>query len=498
MSPFHEKNFAKMSRTELLDFCRTLYATHGISAFSYPSLKAIPTLYTHLYTKGLAQKVLLKEFGIEAEYKQYKTSQPYVYGDTTRVRWTWTVLVEKAKSIKAAEGRLPPALWFQTNGHAAFIQALYNLGHKWDQLREAVDDFSDSNFVQSRNGLRWLSHAEASLSNYLYARGVEHKKGERYDIGFAAVAPSKYAIYDLHFKGVSGEWFDVEIWGDKPNGHGEERYALVRQAKEQFNAGNPCFLGIHHSHCYDDRKLDVILHFAIGTIQPYQFDKPTDSLIYSTHWSNADELLDFCKDLASKMPDGEFPAEDWLRKRGKWAGRSGEAYNTLSVYIKQWLGGIRNLRKLIGQSNVSTLQWDKASAIAAYKSFFELHGLTPNQVKSKNRRKNDDSISNAVALEAIRIASAVEKYADGSNAVIKELGISIVRQTKWTPDALLNTVMSLHEKYGLTPNQLVYQQRTGRIDLPPAVLKQAAKVVDASSRYPGGMSALLYKLGMNS
>lgn len=490
------KNFAKMSRAELLEFCRTLYAKNGVTAFSYPSLKAISTLYFHLYANGLAQKTLLKELGIEAEYKQYLISQPYKYGDATRSRWTWIALVEKANDIKSAEGRLPPALWFQTNGHGAFIQALYNLGHTWDQLREAVGDFTDSNFVQSRNGLRWLSHAEASLSNYLYARGVEHKKGERYDIGFAAMAPSKYAIYDLHFKGLNGEWFDVEVWGDKPNGHGEERYALVRQAKEQFNAKNPRFLGIHHSDCYDDGKLDASLHRAIGTIQPFQFDKPTDALIYSTHWSNADELLDFCKDLASKMPGGEFPAEDWLRKRGKWADRDGEAYNTLSVYIKQWLGGIRNLRKLIGQSDVSTLQWSQASAIAAYKTFYKQHGLTPNQAKYKNRRKNDYSISNAVALEAIRIASAVEKYAGGSAAVIKVLGISITRQTKWAPNVLLNTAKSLHEKYGLTPNQLVNQHRTGKIELPLDAIKQAARVVDASTRYPGGMPAMLSKLGL--
>ena len=494
MSPVQAKTFAKMSREELLDFCRELYAEEGISAFSYPSLKAIPKLYFQLYAKGLAQKTLLKELGLEADYKQHLTSQPYQYGGATRTRWTWEVLVEKANAIKSSQGQLPPALWFQSNGHGAFIQALYNLGHTWDELRAAVGDFTDSNFVQSRNGLRWLSHAEASLSNYLYARGVEHKKGERYDVGFAAMSPCKYAIYDLHFKGASGEWFDVEVWGDKPNGHGEGRYALVRQAKEKFNAGNIRFLGIHHSECYDDGKLDAILHRAIGMMEPFRFDKPTDALIYSAHWSNADELLDFCKDLAAKMPGGEFPAEDWLRKRGKWACREGEAYNTLSVYIKQWLGGIRNLRKLIGQSDVSTLQWDKDSAIAAYKAFYEQHGLTPNQARNKNRKDSEGAISKEVAAEAVRIASAVEKYAGGSDAAMAELGITIKRQTKWSPEVLLNTAKSLYEKYGLTPNQLVYQYRTGKMELPLDERQKAAGVVDAATRYPGGMPAICHKL----
>lgn len=496
MTPPKEKPFSKMSRDELLEVCRSIYAKDGVSAFSYPSLKAIPGLYFQLYDNGLPQKTLLKELGIEAEYKQFQASQPYKYGEETRTRWTWEVLVEKANAIKSSQGRLPPALWFQSNGHAAFIQALYNLGHTWEQLREAVGDFTDSNFVQSRNGLRWLSHAEASLSNYLYARGVEHKKGERYDVGFAAMSPSKYAIYDLHFKGVNEAWFDVEVWGDKPNGHAEDRYALVRQAKEKFNAANLRFIGIHHSECYDDGKLDSKLHQAIGVIQPFRFDKPTDALIYSTHWSNADELLDFCKDLAAKMPNGEFPAEDWLRKRGKWAGREGDAYNTLSVYIKQWLGGIRNLRKLIGQSHVSSLVWDRDSAIAAYKAFFDKHGLTPNQAKGKNRRKNDASISESVALEAIRIASAVEKYAGGSQAVIDELGISIEKQIKWTSKAILDTTKALHKKYGRTPSQLVYQHRIGKLELPLNDLRQAAGVVDAAARYPGGMAAIVKTLGI--
>lgn len=496
MTPPKEKPYSKMTRDELLEVCRAIYAKDGISAFSYPSLKSIHGLYFQLYDKGLSQKKLLKELGMEAEYKQYQASQPYKYGDETRTRWTWERLIEKANAIKTAEGTLPPALWFQSNGHGAFIQALYNLGYTWDQLREAVGDFTGSNFVQSRNGLRWLSHAEASLSNFLYARGVEHKKGERYDAGFAAVGPSRYAIYDMHLKGSDGEWYDIEVWGDRPNGHSEEKYALVRQAKEQFNASNPRFLGIHHSDCYNDGTLDSILYPAIGTIEPFQFDKPTDALIYSTHWSNADELLDFCKDLAAKMPNGEFPAEDWLRKRGKWAGREGDAYNTLSVYIKQWLGGIRNLRKLIGQSQASTLQWNKESAIAAYRDFFEKHGLTPNQARSKNRRIKDGSIADSVALEATRIASAVEKYAGGSQAVIDELGLSIEKQIKWTPKALLDATKSLHEKYGRTPSQLVYQNRIGKLELPLDDLQQASGVVDAASRYPGGMAAILSALGI--
>jgi hypothetical protein len=109
-------------------------------------------------------------------------------------------------------------------------------------------------------------------------------------------------------------------------------YGVKRAAKERFNKdNNQGFLGIGFRDCYEDRSLAAILELFIGKITPFRFDRPTDTLIHSTHWSNADELLEYARQLATEMPDGKFPMEEWLRKRGKWADRPGEAYNTLAV-----------------------------------------------------------------------------------------------------------------------------------------------------------------------
>jgi hypothetical protein len=491
-------DFASMPRVELLNYCRKLYEEKGVAAFTFSALKSIPKLYNNLYGKELPQKTLLKELGIAQEYKQYVLSTPNKYGSTLRERWTWDLILKKALAIKETEGRLPPAMWFQKNGHSSLIQALYNLGRTWEELREAIGDFSNSNFIQSRNGMRWLSHAEASLSNFLYARGVEHKKGERYDESFADLAAGRYAIFDLHFLGKNGEWFDVEVWGDKPNGHNEEKYAKTRSAKEHFNSSNPRFLGIHFADCYDEAKLTEILRPHIGEIAPFQFDKPTDALIYSTHWSNADELLDFCKELASKMPNGEFPAEDWLRKRGRWANRDGEVYNTLAGYIKLWLGGIRNLRKLIGQAEVSTQQWNRESALSAYKQFYDKHGLTPQQVRHKFLQKTDISITNEDSLQAIRIAAAVQKYADGADAANKAFEINSQRQTKWSKEVLLVKLKQVVDGYGLSPNQLLYDHRKGKVELSAEKLKMVKRMIDALTRFPGGLSGVYKELGIQA
>jgi hypothetical protein len=490
------KKLSQMSRDELLDFCRELYGKNGVAAFTFAALKSVPTLYFNLYAKHLPQRTLLKELGIEDEFKQWSLTQPFSSG--ARQRWSWDVVVEKAKIVMEVEGRLPPAMWFQKNGHASIVTALYYLGHTWDQLQEAVGDFSTSNFVESRSGKRWLSHAEASLSNFLYARGIEHWKGERYDDAFADAAPSRYAIYDMHFVNQAGERFDVEVWGDRPNGHNETRYADIREAKEAFNSSNSRFLGIHFKDCYVESVLATILERAIGRIEPFQFDKSTDSLLHSTHWSNADELLDFCRDLAAKMPDGKFPAEDWLRKRGRWADRDGEVYNTLSAYIKQWIGGIRKLRELIGQSEHSTKQWDRETAIAAYKAFYDKHGMTPHQMRHSKRRATHDSPPDALTSEAINLAAAISKYAGGVAAVHAELRIEVVKISKWSKATLLSSVQEIAETYGLSPHQLKLDHQKGRVDLSADKAKWLGQVADAIARFPGGLPAIYSELGIDA
>lgn len=301
----------------------------------------------------------------------------------------------------------------------------------------------------------------------------------------------------MHFFGKNGEKFDVEIWGDKPNGHNEEKYAKTRIAKEEFNISNKNFIGIHHSDCYEDEKLSKILFESIGRIEPFKFDKPTDHLIYSTHWSNADELLKFCRELASQMPDGEFPAEDWLRKRGKWADREGDVYNTLSVYIKQWLGGIRNLRSLIDQESVSTRQWDKESALNSYKIFYEKHGLTPQQVRHLFRRKSDSRFSESDSFEAQNIASAVNKYFGSAKSINEILGISVDRQGKWTKDLIIKSVIELFNEFNLSPNQIIYKAKKGSIDIPASRLIFIKQLKDAISRFPGGLAGVYEAAGLN-
>ena len=420
--------FAQMTKDELTEYCRALYKQHGIKGLSYKSLRKEKSLYANLYRVGLPQKTLLAILGLTDEYAAHNNTVPLVRaGGKITYRWTWGRCIQEAKNIKTEMGFLPPAGWFQVNGRGGLWQAVYSLGRTWESLREAVNDgFAGSSFIESRNGLRWRSHPEASLSNFLYARGVEHARGRKYPEDYAEHASASYAYYDLHFLSASGRWIDVEIWGDKPNGHGEHLYAEKRRQKEKYHTGRDNFLGIEFRCCFSDAELQRILEPFIGVIQPYQFDKPTDRHIETSHWSNADQLLEACRELAQTMPDGKFPTEEWLRKRGKWRNRPGPAYNTMSIYVRLWLGGVRKLRELLGQAHLSTETWDRDSAIEAYRAFCAAHGVTPEQYRHLYRQ-GDATRDAEISRRATNICAAVRKYAGGSVAAKRELGLHVQR-----------------------------------------------------------------------
>jgi len=414
-----------MTRKQLIDRCRELYEKEGMEALLFDSLKKRERLYYRLYRFGITQKKLVKKLGVEGEFRRYKKNK---FG------WTWERIIKETKPIVEKMGFLPPADWFRKNNYSSIPFALYGLKKTWNDLRLEFDSYKGSSFVESRNGIRWRSHPEASLSNFLYARGIKHKLGRKYPDRFAQYAGQKYGYYDLTFLDRKGRWIDVEIWGDKPMGHDEKGYARKRRTKEKFNINNLKFVGINFQDCFDEGLLAGILKPYIGIVAPYVFEKPFDRVIQSTHWSNTDELLSHCKDFAKRFPDGHFPTEEWLRKRGKWKGRKGVAYNTLSIYIKTWVGGIRKLREILGQSEVSTEVWNREKALAEFKAWNDRYGCSPDAARTRFRR-GKMNISKEEANKAGRISTAVHKYLGSARRAYELLGIK--HTTLWNKKKVL-------------------------------------------------------------
>ncbi|MBT9141534.1 MAG: hypothetical protein DDT30_02131 [Dehalococcoidia bacterium] len=127
------------------------------------------------------------------------------------------------------------------------------------------------------------------------------------------------------------------------------------------------------------------------------------------------------------MPDGRFPTEEWLRKRGKWKNREGEAYNTLAVYIKNWIGGIRKLRDILGQAEHSTIQWDKEKVISEYLNIYQRYGLTTGQLRGKIRR-NEITVSESDRFFINNLDAAIRKHFDSIYDLNELTGIKNTRR----------------------------------------------------------------------
>ena len=371
------------------------------------------------------------------------------------------------------QGDLPTVQWFRKNGLAALTTAVHKSGRRWEDLRQALGLRPSGRFYESRNGMRWRSTPEACLSNFLHARGIEHKRGESYPTGFQMQSGMRFAKYDLHFVSQTGEWVDVEIWGNIPEYLWGGRYATTRKRKERWHGSRRTFLGIEYVDCLSDSTLALILEPYIGTISPTNYEKPYNRKIETAAWSNADELIVTCKELATRMPDGLFPSESWLRKRGKYVKRPGDSYNTLAVYINRWLGGIRHVRELLGQADASTISWTRESSIRAWRAFEKKHGISPSQCNSMKRRH---SLSSVVANEGHKIYAIVRKH--GALEIARR-GRS-ARKIKWTPKATLDAWKAFVSQHDRSPTECM--GKLSRRTMPRDVTEEATRIYGAARR----------------
>mgnify|MGYP001420731952 CR=1 FL=1 len=461
-------------RPVLLARVRDLYDEHGAQALSTRFLHRQPgRLYFLLRRCGLTQPEFLRELGLSDVFAAWR-ERNRKYRGVTKPKWSWDEAIARAKEVVEREGSLPTLEWFRhkDNGLVSFASAIFKTGHTWQDLRDAVGDPSTGRFVESRNRMRWRSRPEACVSDFLYARGVEHIPGRRYAEGYSEHSDRRYGIYDMHFRLKDGDWVDVEIWGGL-DAISDGRYGDTRARKEAWHASSLRFLGIEHADCMSDARLTEILRPFIGEIAPFQFERPHDHVIQTSRWSGADELLAECARFAKQMPDGIFPSEDWLRKRGKYAEREGEAYNTLVAYVNSWLGGTRNVRAFLGQSDASTTKWSAEMAVAKWKEFEAKYGMTPSQCLSAARRKGSprDVVNEASAIYAAATRHGVRDLArEGRTA----------RASKWTRENTVAAWMAFMDTHGAEPSH--FMSASKRRSLPRAITDHATRIYGAAAR----------------
>jgi AP2 domain len=465
-------------RLLLLNTARRLYDQFGPSALTTKSLNESGVSEGKLRRFGLSHAGLLTELGITEEYQRWR-GETATYAGRTTPRWNWERAVEVARELTELHGDLPTVQWCRLNGHSQLTNIVHRLGRDWEDLRLAIGQRATvmrdgkKRYYDSRSGIRWRSRPEACVSNFLYARGIEHRRGDRYPAEYDAKYGRLYGRYDIHFASRAGQEIDVEIWGDIPDAMSHGRYAKTREMKEEFNKGRDTFLGIHYLACQSDDRLESIFEPFIGRIAPFNFTKAQDTRIESAHWSDADEALEACRKLAASMLDGIFPNEQWLRKRGKYANRPGELYNTLAIYVQKHLGGTRNVRALLGQAEASTKKWTPESVAAAWRKFEAEHDLTPAQCKGAYRRS---AANRETMLEGARIYETARRL----GVVDQVRGNQVGRKRKWTVERIEEEWRAFCAEIGRTPTQCMGTFQRER--LPRSVTDRATRVYQAASR----------------
>lgn len=233
--------------------------------------------------------------------------------------------------------------------------------------------------------------------------------------------------------------------------------------------------------CLSDGKLEAILSPYIGTIAPFNFAKSHDPFIQTAHWSGAEELLETCRQLAEQQPNGYFPSESWLRKRGKYKDREGPVYNSLALYVNERLGGLRNVRKLLGHEQASTTAWTPELLIEAWRDFDRRFGCLPATPRGSPRFEGSEHAS--MRREASRLWEAARRH-----GVLEECkAIGTKRPLKWTPETTAAAWYAFEAQHGKQPSGCLSAGQRER--LPRNIYAEATRIYGAARRL-----GLLHKL----
>lgn len=462
---------------QLLEIVRGLHRRHGIQALATPFLEKQPDrLYHRLLGAGFKQPVLLAALGLTGEYAAWKEAHRSYRGDV-KPKWNWQTAIARATAIVAEMGDLPTVEWFRKNGLSALTTVVHRSGRTWEDLRTELGLPPTRKFCESKNGMRWLSQPEALFSDYLHERGIEHRRGERYPADYAKKTNKKWARYDVHFRAANGKWIDVEIWGETKesqtlSGISRGRYRRSKAVKEKWHKGRRSFLGVSYKDCYSCKRLTEILQPYIGN-GPVN-SKATPAIVpEKSLYRDKDELLAECRKLAAAMPDGIFPTDSWLRKRGKHKNRLGPTYNSFAIYVFRWLGGTRRVRELLGQGSASTTKWDAAKVRTEWAAFLTKTGLTPSQVKGKNRIAE-------MPREIVNEAGRIYRVAHDLGLLASLRGGHTARKIIWTPEYTLEQWRTFETRTGRSP--LRYLGEARRKPLPKDITAQAIRIYDAARR----------------
>lgn len=338
-------------------------------------------------------------------------------------RWTREIVVQRLRAIMADYNGFPPSCWLKANGYSGMLAWIRAQQQDLDSYRQDLPIITSRRFV-SRAGLVLRSWAEVSLADFFHARRILVFRGRKYPDAYATPEGRQAGWYDLEFDGLyeefTGKRILIEVWGNSnrtgPLGTSLDSYLQTKQQKLDFNAGNPCFLGISWEDCYKENKLAEILQPFIGEVPVTQYEKEVDRMIPSALWSTADQVLDLCRQICERMPDNKLPPVNWFKRRNKYKDRPTESWEPLDGWHNinekiKMLGGYMKIREMLGHAEHNQTMWTRELVIVKIVDFCEQYKCWPaecdQQQQSREARYINTLIKRHVGTkeEAFKMAS---------------------------------------------------------------------------------------------
>ena len=490
-----------------LEHLDELYQEHGIQVYFAKWLKENGNNY--FYQKLTKNKLSLVDLTVDAGRGQERDDYTGIMQFT---QWSPSKIDEVAEELVEKYQCIPSCEWLRLNGYASFMGHMTRINKQESlaQLRERFGVNQNSQFI-SNDGVNHDSFAEACFANFLLARGIELRRGERYPVEYAEQSGYAYGKYDFHFRATTGIYadriIDVEIFGCPRNFQAKEKYVAVKGAKEKFNEGRDTFFAVEYIFCYQENELVKRLEKYIGVIEPFVFANPSQAGLPSTSWSICNRVLQQCREVSAKMPDKTLPHADWMLCSGKHKDRVREPWeatyrwNTLFRNIVM-LGGMYKVRKELGQDG-GRRTWTRQDLVVEVRVFWDEYGKSPSSFGSsvRNRRKKGEAISESdieTLNKAVNLQKACQNHG-GYASIREEAGVP--GRFQWTRHDLVKELRAFYEEHGKAPSRFSYEIKVRRkngdtISETELKASKEANRLQMACHYQGGYASIRKEAGV--
>lgn len=351
----------KYERNKLLTGWKALVDEHGLNVYKQKWLQdnKLTQLLTRSKRRGLRLIDVAKELGDDIKLAKLRKE----ISNNGGTRWSAQKFDEVAREVIDRFGCIPSGGFLQNQGYGGFHWQFKVYGPVQEiRRRYNVEDVR----LCDIDGNALLSLPEVCFANYMLARNIKVEQGDQYPAEYAMKYDRARGVYDFHFVAteglLAGKRISVEIFGGGRacgDEKSKKKYEETKRFKLDFHKENELFLALEFDECYADETLTKRLKSYIGHPPVVRFHELI-KLCPTTQLSQVDVIMNECKAISARMPDGSLPSTDWFqlsrqhenRERYEWEPHRWAGFLTRLRRI-----GMAAIREALGQEQIKPIKW---------------------------------------------------------------------------------------------------------------------------------------------